>query len=255
VRLQIPQGSSPAAAALLRAAWRLASEVEGLDFGSPVAAVYNPLRYAWSAHAAYLVRYGSTLKRVVFLGMNPGPWGMAQTGVPFGEVEAVRGWMGISAEVGRPPREHPRRPVEGFATHRSEVSGRRLWGLMRKRFGSAAAFFREQFVANYCPLLFLEAGGRNLTPDRLPAGQRVPLFAACDRHLRALLEVLKPQWAVGVGRFTEGRLRSVLSVAAGGRTPHVQVAAIPHPSPANPRANRDWEERTVEVLVSLDIWS
>ena len=36
-------------------------------------------------------------KRVVFLGMNPGPFGMAQVGVPFGEVAAVRDWLRIDA--------------------------------------------------------------------------------------------------------------------------------------------------------------
>ena len=46
---------------------------------------------------------------MIFLGMHPGPWGMAQIGVPFGEIPAVRDWMGISTTVDKPPVEHRRR--------------------------------------------------------------------------------------------------------------------------------------------------
>jgi single-strand selective monofunctional uracil DNA glycosylase len=232
---------------LVQAARRLAEESDRLGFGPPVAWVYNPLRYARAGHEAYLERYGSPLKRVVFLGMNPGPWGMAQTGVPFGEVGAVRNWLGIEEQTGRPEREHPRRPVLGMACPRSEVSGQRIWGLMRERFGTADSFFRAHFIANYCPLLFLDAEGRNLTPDRLRPADRDPLLAVCDRHLEAVLEILEPRWAIGIGRFAEGCLRRV---AGGG----LKIAGIPHPSPANPAANRDWASRTAEVLVGLGVW-
>src|SRR6185295_18463722 len=141
--------------------------VEGLKFSLPVTHVYNPLVYAWRAHEAYLRNYGGKRKRVIFLGMNPGPFGMAQTGVPFGEINAVRDWLKIGARIDRPPREHPKRMIEGFACRRSEVSGLRLWGLFAKQFGRADGFFAGHFVANYCPLSFLEASGRNRTPDKL----------------------------------------------------------------------------------------
>src|SRR5947209_8103002 len=119
---------------LIRAAKTLRAEMEGLKFAAPVSHVYNPLGYAWSGHEAYLREYGNSRKRVVFLGMNPGPYGMVQTGVPFGEIEAVQGWMKIRTDIGKPPREHPKRLVEGFACRRSEVSGQRLWGLFAKRY-------------------------------------------------------------------------------------------------------------------------
>ena len=176
---------------------RLCRAVEGLSFGPPVAWVYNPLRYARAGHEAYLARYGGGRRRVLFVGMNPGPWGMAQTGVPFGEVRAVRDWLGICVPVDRPEHEHPRRPVLGFACPRSEVSGRRLWGLMREAFGTPEEFFAGHFVANYCPLLFLDAGGTNLTPDRLRAAERDRLFGLCDDHLAGLLELFEPEWGIG----------------------------------------------------------
>jgi single-strand selective monofunctional uracil DNA glycosylase len=138
-----------------------------------VARVYNPLDYAWEPHQNYIARYGGGKKKVLFLGMNPGPWGMAQTGVPFGEVAAVRDWMGIGGRVDSPRgkglrEEHPKRRVEGFACPRSEVSGRRFWGLMAERFKTPAAFFKGHWVVNYCPLVFMTATGANLTPDKLP---------------------------------------------------------------------------------------
>ena len=239
----------------IRISRSLSRSMEGLAFGPPVAWVYNPLRYARAVHEAYLARYAGGPRRVVFLGMNPGPWGMAQTGVPFGEVESVRGWLGVTAPVGRPAREHPKRPVLGFECPRSEVSGRRLWGLMRGRFGTAERFFTAHFVANYCPLLFLDSGGANLTPDRLRPSERDTLFALCDAHLSSLLELLDPQWAIGVGRFAEQRLHRVRERLPAGLAARLQIGGIPHPSPANPAANRDWAARAEQTLVDLGVWA
>jgi single-strand selective monofunctional uracil DNA glycosylase len=168
----------------LQAARRLAKAISVLEFAAPVTHVYNPLEYAWAAHAQYVRHLNPDGCRVLLLGMNPGPWGMAQTGVPFGQIAAVRDWIGIDAPIKRPLLEHPKRPIEGLACQRSEVSGERLWGLFRERFHSPEDFFEEHFVANYCPLVFMEAGGRNRTPDKLPIDEREPLDALCDAHLQ-----------------------------------------------------------------------
>ena len=221
------------AGALRAAARRLSRDLSSLRFARPVSHVYDPLDYARRAHAAYVDRFGNTPKRVVFLGMNPGPFGMAQTGVPFGDVACVRDFLGIAAPVTQPRGEHPKRPVRGFDCPRSEVSGTRLWGAIAARFGTPQRFFAHHYVANYCPLLFLEASGRNRTPDKLPAAEREALYAACDRHLRRVVEVLEPEWVVGVGGFAEGRARCVLGDG-------VRIARVLHPSPANPRAQKDW---------------
>jgi single-strand selective monofunctional uracil DNA glycosylase len=239
--------------ALVAAARRLAGEVARLRFSPPVSCVYNPLEYAWAPHEAYLRRYGAGPRRVVFLGMNPGPFGMMQTGVPFGEVAAVRDWMGIEAPVERPAGEHPKRPIEGFACTRSEVSGRRLWGWARMRFGTAQAFFDQAFVLNWCPLVFLEASGRNFTPDRLPAAEAAALRAACDAHLASALAALAPQWAIGIGGFATKRLQSVLG-AQPGSAGTVRVGQILHPSPASPAANRGWEPAVDAALDALGVF-
>ena len=243
----MPTDRSPAAA-LIAAARTLSAAVDALPFAPPVSHVYNPLDYAWAPHEAYLRRYGAQRKRIVFLGMNPGPFGMVQCGVPFGEIDAVRDWMGIEAPVGKPVRENPKRPVEGFACTRSEVSGRRLWSLFRERFGTADAFFAEHFVANYCPLAFFDHG-RNLTPDKLPAAEAAPLYAACDAHLRALVAVLQPEWVIGIGAFAEARAVEALAGLP------LRIGRVLHPSPASPAANRGWSEAATRQMVAQGLWA
>jgi single-strand selective monofunctional uracil DNA glycosylase len=230
---------------------RLCRALAPLRFAAPVRVVYNPLVYASRPHAQYLRRYAESRKRVVFIGMNPGPWGMAQTGVPFGHVGLVRDWLGIEARVTRPEPEHPKRPIQGFDCVRGEVSGERLWGAIAEGFGRPEAFFAEHFVANYCPLVFMEESGRNRTPDKLPRAEREPLYEACDRHLRDLVRILEPEWLVGVGRFAEGRARAALSGPQAPQGP--RIASILHPSPASPRANQGWAGQARRQLRSLGI--
>jgi len=211
----------------------LSDQVDALRFPS-VPFVYNPLAYARAPHEAYLERWGSkTPREVVMFGMNPGPFGMAQTGVPFGDVVMVRDFVRVTGQVGRPAREHPRRAVTGFDCTRSEVSGTRFWGWARDRFGSAERFFEKVFVANWCPLVFMEDSGRNRPPDKLPAAERAELFSACDDALSRVVEVLRPTLVVGIGRFAEQRARTALPS-------EVRIGGIFHPSPASPAANRDW---------------
>lgn len=229
-------------AQLLQVADRLVKSLAGFRFAAPVTHVYNPLDYAHAGFAAYLERFAAAPKEVVLLGMNPGPWGMVQTGVPFGEVAAVRDWMGLSVTIGKPPREHPRRPVEGFACRRSEVSGARLWGWARDTFVTPRRFFRRFLVLNYCPLAFMEASGRNLTPDRLPIHERAPLFEACDAALRASIETLAPRRVIGVGGFAQKRAQSALEGL------DLSIGQMLHPSPASPAANRDWAAQAVADL-------
>lgn len=236
---------SPAAAdAILDAARLLRDALHPLRFAPPVAVVLNPLDYAWAPYEAYVRRYAGGTGRIVLLGMNPGPFGMMQTGVPFGEVAAVRDWMGIEAPVLPPVNGHPRRPIEGFACQRSEVSGRRLWTWAARHWGSARAFFQDCFVINYCPLVWLEASGRNRTPVQLPAAERAPVDMACEHHLAQVLNALQPRCAIGIGGFAQQRLKSAAQgMAIDTRLARqLQIGQILHPSPASPAANRGWEE-------------
>lgn len=237
--------------ALLDIADDLAHALEPLRFDDPVAEVYNPLVYARAGYAAYCDRYGTGTRETVLVGMNPGPFGMAQTGVPFGHVAIVRDWLGIQVPIGKPGREHPSRPVQGFACTRGEVSGARLWGWARSRFGVPQRFFERFFVLNYCPLLFVEDSGRNRTPDKLTPAQKAALFPHCDRALASALRVLRPRFVVGIGRFAAERVEAVRALPECAGLGIRVTGSIPHPSPANPASNRDWAgsaERALEAL-------
>ena len=226
---------------------KLSARVSRLKFGPPVTHVYNPLDYARAPHERYLERYGAPPKEVVLVGMNPGPFGMAQTGVPFGDVRMVRDWMGISLPVERPGTEHEKRPVLGFDCVRSEVSGTRLWGWAQQRFGTPEAFFARFFVLNYCPLCFMEASGANFTPDKLPSAEREPLFEACDDALRESIALLKPRLVVGVGQFAAKRAQ----VALAGMD--LKTGCILHPSPQSPKANTGWAKIVEQELTALGV--
>jgi single-strand selective monofunctional uracil DNA glycosylase len=235
---------------LIESTRKLADDLRDLDFSPPVAYVYRTLDYTWQAQRIYLERYAKGKKRIVFLGMNPGPFGMAQTGVPFGEVAAVRDWMGIETAIDKPAREHPKRPIEGFECKRSEVSGRRLWGLFAERFGTADAFFKDHFVLNFCPLVWMSETGANLTPDKLPSSEMAPVERACLEHLQEVIGLLKPEYLIGVGGFAEERLRR----AADACNSTAVIGRVLHPSPASPAANRGWAEAAGKQLKELGVW-
>ena len=220
----------------------LCTDVGNLQFSAPVSHVYNPIDYARHCHDQYLKKYGNNPKETILLGMNPGPFGMAQTGVPFGDVVSVRKWLNIDGPIGKPEKEHSKRPVNGFDCPRREVSGSRVWRWAEKHFDTPERFFSRFIVLNYCPLCFIEDSGRNRTPDKLPKQERAALFDACDRAFTELLRFYKPSHVIGIGAFAEQRAKAVV-----GNLP-IQVSRILHPSPANPHANKGWAEKITTQL-------
>jgi single-strand selective monofunctional uracil DNA glycosylase len=232
---------------LLSISSTLSRDLSRLSFRPPVAYVYNPTDYAREPLALYFEKFAQASKKVVLVGMNPGPWGMLQTGVPFGEVSIVKNWMGIDGIVSQPERLHPKRSVEGFSCTRSEVSGSRLWGWARDRFGPAEQFFRDFFVVNYCPLAFFDEGGKNITPDKLKKADRGELYALCDKALRDSVRSLTPELVIGIGRFAYDRSVAALEEM------DVRMGRVTHPSPANPAANRGWAAIVERELTELGI--
>ena len=231
---------------------KFSNELDAMKFSAPVEVVYNPLRYAADGVEKYL-RYSEGSKRAVFLGMNPGPWGMAQTGVPFGEVNAVKNFLKLTdIRVNTPENEHELYKVRGLECPRSEVSGRRLWGLFAKKFGTAENFFSENFVLNYCPLLFLASSGenkvRNLTPDKLKKSEREKLFAVCNSCLKEIIKILKPEFVIGIGNFAYERAVEALESL------EIKITKILHPSPASPQSNKDWDKKVTLQLIESGVW-
>lgn len=245
----MPDPIHPIASELHKAAITMRDALLECDFNAEAAFIYHPLDYAWEMHAAYIRRYVRGSVRTLFMGMNPGPFGMAQTGVPFGEVETVKHWMKLEAPVRQPEHSHPKRPVEGLACTRSEVSGRRLWGLFKERYGEAERFFSDHFVLNYCPVIFMSETGRNITPDKLSADVRARMQALCDTHLRSVVRQLKPEYLVGVGAYAESRMQALFSEGFEGK-----ITKVLHPSPASPAANRDWAGTATRQLVQSGVW-
>ncbi|MDF1526028.1 MAG: single-stranded DNA-binding protein [bacterium] len=226
---------------------QLSKSLRKLSFSQPVGFVYDPTEYARGLLSLYFDQFGQSPKRVVLVGMNPGPWGMLQTGVPFGDVSVVRDWMGIQGHIGQPKRLHTKRPIDGFASTRSEVSGSRLWGWARDRFGPAEEFFKDFFVVNYCPLAIFDETGKNITPDKLRAEDKVRLFRLCDGAMKSTVELLTPEWVIGIGKFAYDRSVAALEGM------DVQIGRITHPSPANPAANKGWAEIVERELAEIGI--
>lgn len=225
---------------MIRVARCLARATAALEWHTP-SHVYNPLQYAWSGQREYLRRYGGKRGRVLLLGMNPGPWGMAQTGVPFGNVDTVRGWFHIETRLARAlPAQHPKYPILGMDCHRNEGSGQRLWGWVQQRFGEPDRFFDRFFIWNYCPLLFL-GKNRNLTPAQLSRKEARALDLVCGNAFGRVLRALQPVAVVGIGRYAE---RWARELAGDG----IEIAYLPHPSPASPAANRDWASLAEHAL-------
>ncbi len=240
--------SSQLAASVLDASYRLRDACSELLFTKPVAYTYNPLTYAMTGYEAYVSSFVHEPIEVLYLGMNPGPFGMAQTGVPFGEVEAVSRWMGIHTLIGQPTPMHPKRPIQGFACPRSEVSGRRLWGMFEELYGTAESFFRQSFVANYIPLIWMSESGANITPDKLPKEQRDAVESLCHQHLVELIKILQPRCLIGVGAYALKKLERAAAEIEGAS---FALGTILHPSPASPIANKQWPERPKAQLAEI----
>ena len=226
---------------------KLATACDGLKFKAPITHVYNPLIYAKSLHSQYLDHYEGKNVPAILLGMNPGPWGMAQTGVPFGEINAVKEFIGIDGSVKQPPIIHPKRKIEGLSCQRSEVSGNRLWGWAKHRFDNFDNFKKHYFVYNYCPLVFMEQSGKNFTPDKLPKATREKLFQICDESLKEFISVLNPDWIIGIGGFADTRAKKALKDST------IKFGKILHPSPASPAANRGWQAHIEKQLKELKL--
>ncbi|XP_015433302.1 PREDICTED: single-strand selective monofunctional uracil DNA glycosylase [Dufourea novaeangliae] len=221
----------------------LATELGKITFRQPVEYVYSPLEYAFDTHAMYVRKYCSTAKKILFLGMNPGPWGMSQTGVPFGEISMVRDWLKISGPVGKPAKEQPDRKVTGFQCTRSEVSGKRLWGLFRELCGNSEKFFKQAYIHNYCPIAWMDNKGRNITPAEIKGTEIEKVHSACDKVLADTIRLLKVETVIGIGIYAEKRAKLVVQSSK----LVAKVLCLPHPSPRAAN-NKNWSEKATKKL-------
>uniref|UniRef100_A0A182VYR0 Uracil-DNA glycosylase-like domain-containing protein n=1 Tax=Anopheles minimus TaxID=112268 RepID=A0A182VYR0_9DIPT len=237
---EYPLGVVPYWQQVYRIERELSAALRKVILPSEVAACYDPIEYASEIHCAYLQRFLDGPKHVLFIGMNPGPWGMCQTGVPFGYVPAVRDWMGLRGAVAKPTPELAARPVEGLACTREEQSGKRWWGLYEELCGTSDRFFHSCFVYNLCPLAFFHQSGRNITPSELKGKAKGEIQAISEQYLETALTLLKPKIVISVGRYTEDRIKTLTK--RNKIDPTIVTYCMPHPSPRSLN-NTNWPEK------------
>lgn len=145
-----------------------------------------------------------------------------------------------------PGKTHPKRPIIGLNCPRREVSGQRLWGWAKARFGTASAFFERFWVYSYCPLLFVESSGKSRTPDKLTPTEGVSITNVCNEALRAVIGVTKPRVILGIGEYAGDRIKECAPS-------EVRVGHIIQPSPSNLKATKNWDKLIEGQLRALGV--
>lgn len=260
---------------LLQKTRDLAAVLDTFRHPAGVSHVYNPLSYMATAHEAWLSRYvqygecdevAVTPSPYLILGMNPGPWGMVQTGVPFGDVPNAGKLIGVrdgstpfTAQIPcgvslpaifKPQLDgiqlHPKRPVQGFACTRVEASGDRLWGGLATVWGLLDAVLDDCFAMNYCPLAYFSGeAGENVTPEAfIKAGPyRDEAYAqelddVCGAYLRTVMRAMDTKVVLAIGRYAERKAKIAASMVAN----KPAVVYLTHPSPLATRNAEQWAE-------------
>ena len=199
--------------------------------------VYNPLTYARNMHLEYLKKSTGHGATILFLGMNPGPFGMMQTGVPFGAVSYVRDYLNIKNDV----KEfclHPKHKIIGLETKRDEPSGKKLWALMQSLYPKSNELFSHITVQNYCPLAFLDDSGKNIALNNVK--NRKELESLCDNYIKDYILDNNIKVLVGVGVYAYEKLLSL--------NLNLTVIKILHPSPLNPLSHKGWDEGVMKQI-------
>ncbi|XP_059139314.1 uncharacterized protein LOC131927619 [Physella acuta] len=212
--------------------------------------VYNPLEYAFDSHLNFVRRFCTGEKYILFVGMNPGPFGMSQNGVPFGECAIVKEWLQIEGEVLKPVLEHPKRRVVGLECSRSEVTGGRFWQLFRTLCHTPEHFFRTSYVHNLCPFAFLTDSGKNVTPPQLTSSVLDQINALCNATLVEVVRLLKCKYVICIGKYALAQAQKALSAD---EFNGITLECLMHPSPINPAANKGWADIAIKQLTEIGI--
>ena len=222
---------------------RLINENKNIDFA------YNPLNYAWESHKNYLKNYGDLGATKIIMGMNPGH-GMGNTGIPFGCPEKVKNYLKIrDVKINKPKKIHPKRLVTGLECKKPEISGKRIWGLIEEIYGAPEKAFQNIFVLNHFPLWMFNSSGQNITPDKLSISSSKIIFEKCNRYLIDVVSILKIKRIICVGKYAS---RMAHKAVKNSDFQDLIIDEIPHPSPANPLANKEkgalWKKIAREVI-------
>lgn len=216
--------------------------------------VVNPGSYGERWHARFRRTYPLRRNPLLFCGLNPGPYGMAQTGVPFTDLKRLRAELPrLATELEAtgsalvPPGLAPA-PLRPFLTRTFESSSVRVYRFLALVRETAEAALRDVVFVNPCPLLFVERrSGENRTPADLPRELRraagtaragleraARLMAAFDAArlevVTRAVERLEPRGAVLLGRDVAAVIGDSLRARLGARA----VVEWEHPARAVP---------------------
>ena len=211
---------------------------------------YNPLNYAWEPHKKYLENYGSLGAKTIVMGMNPGH-GMGNTGIPFGCPEKVSKYLNITGlKVKEPVKVHPKRRINGLECEKPEISGKRILGLIEDIYGPPKNAFKNVFVLNHFPLWMFNSAGQNITPDKLKKSSAEDIFKICNKYLSDIINMLNAKKIIGVGKYANKMAHIAIKE---NNLEGIIIEEIPHPSPANPLANKDkgalWKKISKSVIM------
>jgi len=218
--------------------------------GLKAVAAIDPTSYAFGNYTRFMQLAASGPRLALFVGMNPGPHGMAQTGIPFGDVDTARVLLGgadtIDPLPGLRAASGAAWDCKGLAYHRGEQSGMRLWSALSQLCGSPQAALERCCIVNYCPLYMVGPELENITPSDLPRRHDITraLEAACDEHLRQLVLGLEVKTVLSFGSYAHASARRALSGFP------VDFYTTPHPSPRRGSA-AEWIASALPLLAGV----
>ena len=186
-------------------------ELDELKFFPPCFYVYNPLSYCFESFKIYFEYLNTEEEINLFFGINPGPFGMAQTGIPFGDKETVKNYLKIEPkiDIDKIPKQHPKKQILGLEVKRVEKSGRIFWGVIKEFYPEKYDFFKSNFVLNFCPLCFLDEQGRNITPKVLRKEDQIALYKILEIFMLKLFKLIKIKKLIAIGDETFSYLNAL----------------------------------------------
>jgi len=207
--------------------------------------VKNPYAYAFEPYSNFVRKYLNGKKDVLFLGMNPSPSDMGRNGIPFGDIDFVVEWLGVTGRVSLPNLN----PMCSFSmndlsesrSENAECDGKALWSLIQELTITPESFFANCFVHNFCPLLFTK-DGKNVTPEDLEdPDDKSNLEQICGRYLQKTLKLLDPRIIIAVGTYAKTQAFTFCNPWV---TP---IIIIPYPPKQRLYANL-WRNKVISIF-------
>jgi len=165
--------------------------------------VWNPALYALDIYQEYLTKFPPEPGAILALGLNPGPYGMAQTGIPFTDCRTASGALGMEMTIpGKAPDDLISRLKKANGKWRGtyERSSLGMYRFLILAWGDIKTAYRNWFVGNPCPLLFLDPERWNVTPADPRLRRMKEVGELRQRAVIGFSEILNPRGIVCFGK-------------------------------------------------------